>query len=146
MTEKVNSVRWSFASVLSIFVYVNHFWYFRFCFHYIFVLETPPPPLIIQRCVTARVRSDFAKDVKIMCLWVTPIWPNILKAHSWKVWLRLCAIFTLLYLNKENIKYDWACMYRLSFQWVSVMCVQIYAYIIVSLHFCPRIQRFYNIN
>lgn len=74
--------------------------------------NNPPPPLIIQRCVTARVRSDFAKDVKIMCLWVTPIWPNILKAHSWKVWLRLCAIFTLLYLNKENIKYDWACMYR----------------------------------
>lgn len=98
-------VSFRFLSILTIFD-TSDFVFITFLFW------NNPPPLIIQRCVTARVRSDFAKDVKIMCLWVTPIWPNILKAHSWKVWLRLCAIFTLLYLNKENIKYAWACMYR----------------------------------
>lgn len=98
-------VSFRFLSILTIFD-TSDFVFITFLFW------NTPPPLITQRCVTARVRSDFAKDVKIMCLWVTPIWPNILKAHSWKVWLRLCAIFTLLYLNKENIKYDWACMYR----------------------------------
>lgn len=132
MTEKkINFSRWTLASVLPRFFFFNHFWYILFRFHYIFVLD-PPPLIIIQWCVTARARSGFAKDVKgHACVYgLHPLNQTFLKAHSWKVWLRFCAIYTLLYLNKENIQYDWVCIYRQSFQWVSINFVQVCVHVL----------------
>lgn len=94
-------VSFRFLSILTIFDTSD------FVFITVLFWNNPPPHNTAMCHCTWEIR--FRKRCKD---YVTPIWPNILKAHSWKVWLRLCAIFTLLYLNKENIKYDWACMYR----------------------------------
>lgn len=130
LKKKINFSRWTLASVLPRFFFFNHFWYILFRFHYIFVLDPPPPYNNTVMChCTCEIR--FRKGCKGSCVYgLHPLNQTFLKAHSWKVWLRFCAIYTLLYLNKENIQYDWVCIYRQSFQWVSINFVQVCVHVL----------------
>lgn len=130
MTEKKNQLlamntckcpSFSFSTIFDIF-------YFVFI---TFLFWTPPPPYnntVMCHC-TCEIR--FRKGCKGSCVYgLHPLNQTFLKAHSWKVWLRFCAIYTLLYLNKENIQYDWVCIYRQSFQWVSINFVQVCVHVL----------------
>lgn len=118
---QVSFLGFSFLTIFDIF-------YFVFI---TFLFWTPPPYNNTVMChCTCEIR--FRKGCKGSCVYgLHPLNQTFLKAHSWKVWLRFCAIYTLLYLNKENIQYDWVCIYRQSFQWVSINFVQ------VSVHVLP---------
>lgn len=113
----------------SVFLFQPFLIYFiSFSLHFCF---GPPPPYnntVMCHC-TCEIR--FRKGCKGSCVYgLHPLNQTFLKAHSWKVWLRFCAIYTLLYLNKENIQYDWVCIYRQSFQWVSINFVQVCVYVL----------------